>query len=196
MFPLSNGGLEEGSHKARFGEIEERGAAVTKRGRELYDSLLNEAMEKISKDPGTYSTQQQEKTLARVFSKYPDTWEELREQGLVHFHYRCWSSDGAKKAIPGYTLEDYLRENMIEAVPITYEDFLPLSAAGIFQSNLQTGKRTIGRTLVTQPDLLGYEKALGSPIMDLDAVYTKSEQGSLRQCARELKLNEETFLRV
>lgn len=41
-FP-GDAGFEPGCHKARFGEIEERGAAVTARGRALYDDLLDEA---------------------------------------------------------------------------------------------------------------------------------------------------------
>ncbi|PWQ88651.1 DUF1338 domain-containing protein, partial [Enterococcus faecium] len=31
----------EGSHTARFGEIEQRGAALTPKGRQLYDKLLD-----------------------------------------------------------------------------------------------------------------------------------------------------------
>ena len=36
-------GEHKGTHTARFGEIEQRGVALTPKGRELYDSLLAKA---------------------------------------------------------------------------------------------------------------------------------------------------------
>jgi uncharacterized glyoxalase superfamily metalloenzyme YdcJ len=40
----SPGAGEDGTHTARFGEVEQRGAAVTRKGRELYDRLLGSAI--------------------------------------------------------------------------------------------------------------------------------------------------------
>ena len=42
---------EAGKHTARFGEIEQRGVALTAKGRALYDQLLDEAREKIGGAP-------------------------------------------------------------------------------------------------------------------------------------------------
>lgn len=39
-FPADNGTWVEGHHTARFGEIEQRGVALTRKGRALYDQLL------------------------------------------------------------------------------------------------------------------------------------------------------------
>lgn len=40
-----------GSHSARFGEIEQRGAALTPKGRALYDQLLNTARDALGDFP-------------------------------------------------------------------------------------------------------------------------------------------------
>ncbi|VDZ78840.1 putative cytoplasmic protein [Salmonella bongori] len=36
-------GEKQGTHTARFGEIEQRGVALTPKGRQLYDELLQKA---------------------------------------------------------------------------------------------------------------------------------------------------------
>ena len=41
--PVLFAGEHKGTHTARFGEIEQRGVALTPKGRELYDRLLNQA---------------------------------------------------------------------------------------------------------------------------------------------------------
>ncbi|KAL5601549.1 hypothetical protein FOBRF1_009082 [Fusarium oxysporum] len=47
-FPTSTGDAVPGTHTARFGEVEQRGAAVTRKGRGLYDELLNTASDQSS----------------------------------------------------------------------------------------------------------------------------------------------------
>ena len=50
-FPDGKGGFEKGGHRARFGEYETKeDAAVTPKGRELYDNLLNKTKEILRKD--------------------------------------------------------------------------------------------------------------------------------------------------
>jgi uncharacterized glyoxalase superfamily metalloenzyme YdcJ len=41
----------QGSHSARFGEIEQRGVALTPKGRALYDQLLNAARDELGAFP-------------------------------------------------------------------------------------------------------------------------------------------------
>lgn len=77
------------THTARFGEIEQRGAALTPAGRALYDRCL----------------------AANDFADFPDDWTQMRAQDLAY-------ADPA-------------------GAPLTYEDFLPVSAAGIFRANLR-----------------------------------------------------------
>lgn len=104
-------GTSKGKHRARFGEVEQRGIALTPKGRALYDKLLaNTEAKAKQKDPDYMQVLEQE------FTTFPQSYEELRAQGMGYFTY---SGEGI--------------------TPITYEDFLPVSAAGIFKSNLVDG---------------------------------------------------------
>jgi uncharacterized glyoxalase superfamily metalloenzyme YdcJ len=146
--------LVQGSHRARFGEIEERGAAVTPKGRELYDSLLAEAAA-AGRSSKNMSAETLDRAMAMVFEKYPDRWDDLRKQDLVYFLYLV--KDKSKLGDKPYTIDQLAEEGVVDAIPITYEDFLPLSAAGIFQSNLRT-KAT--QKLDAEQDVEGMEAAL------------------------------------
>ncbi|MFP3354698.1 DUF1338 family protein, partial [Pseudoalteromonas sp. SIMBA_153] len=42
---------EQGQHTARFGEIEQRGVALTPKGRALYDKLLSDARNQLGMTP-------------------------------------------------------------------------------------------------------------------------------------------------
>ncbi|KAL4877771.1 DUF1338 domain protein [Aspergillus karnatakaensis] len=181
----------DGSHKARFGEIEQRGAAVTGKGRQLYDQLLEKAMVEAANQQANVDDM-----LNRTFKEYPDTWADLRRQGLVYFKYRCTGKSitlsDADVAESDVLLEHLLAADVVEADPITYEDFLPLSAAGIFQSNLQSNggpsKSMVSGNGHPQADKKGFEKALGCPVMDADELYARAQRESLEACAAKLNL--------
>jgi len=112
-----------GTHTARFGEVEQRGAALTPKGRRLYDDILA--------GRGT-------------FADFPDRLDELRRDGLAYFR----GTD-----------------------PILYEDFLPVSAAGIFQSNLGDARREAFAAPSAQAE---FEQALGRPVLDIFSLYEGS----------------------
>lgn len=119
-----NNAWRASTHTARFGEIEQRGAALTRKGRSLYDECLN----------------------AKDFSRFPDNWETLRTETLAYFQET---------------------ENGYE--PLTYEDFLPVSAAGIFRSNLgEDGEVTSLKASANQDE---FEAALGRPVYDMFDLY-------------------------
>jgi uncharacterized glyoxalase superfamily metalloenzyme YdcJ len=181
-----------GSHKARFGEIEERGAAVTAKGRKLFDTLLAEVNDQSSQL--ATSSAIRDSILTEVFRGFPDDWSEMRKAKLVYCTYKR-----TEKPLPGELqalmddmtsteLADMLvTEGIIEAQPITYEDFLPFSAAGIFQSNLQiTGTTDRSMTISMAPDQTGFEESLGSTLISSDDLYSQIESGSLRDCAESL----------
>ena len=128
-----------GTHTARFGEVEQRGAAPTPKGRALYDRLLARMQAEIA--AGTPRAEAE-----AVFAAFPDDLDGLHADGLAFFR-------------PG------TRE------PILYEDFLPVSAAGIFRSNL--GARGPAAAPVAAPDRAGFEAALGAPIGDEMALYAR-----------------------
>lgn len=183
-----------GSHRARFGEIEERGAAVTPAGRKLYDELLDKAMAAAKAQAGTgpVDAQTMDAAVADVFSReYPDNWNELRKRRLLYCTFQCTrkgamgrlSEDGDEV----WDLEKLIESGYIEAFPITYEDFLPLSAAGIFQSNLGASSSS-SDSIEVSPDVEGIEEALGTKLEDPDDLYVEMQRQSLERCASILEV--------
>ncbi|KAK8062692.1 hypothetical protein PG997_014789 [Apiospora hydei] len=207
--------LVKGSHCARFGEIEERGAAVTAAGRRLYDELLAKATA-ASNDGRTY-----DEVMADTFrDRYPDDLRELCRQQLIYCRYRCTGKQPTKMS-PNFAtllgpdptpagLEEVMAkyqeavicwahrlvdDGVLVAEPITYEDFLPFSAAGIFQSNLQKGSSAAsGPTAHPPPSVApggaqgSLEGALGCVITDPDILYAQAQKDSLLACLLELGL--------
>ena len=186
-----NGFSAHGSHTARFGEVEQRGAAVTRKGRQLYDELLNLASKKAaSLAPEARNF---DDFLSDTFSSYPDTWAELQAQNLVYFMYQI-TSDGqesASRQLSGRqtraSLEQLIYLGVVKYEPITYEDFLPFSAAGIFQSNLGDGP---ARPLLqeSQSSLRELEDGLGCKVLDEFDLYSAVQQESIKACEKALKL--------
>lgn len=161
-----------GTHTARFGEIEQRGAALTPKGRELYDRLLAEA--------GTGSdNQHHQQHLSEVFSDFPDDEEPLREQQLAWFRYRLTEKGEHLPPRAGESVTQLLAEERLSAEPIVYEDFLPVSAAGIFQSNLGDVAQTRSAGNASRAD---FESALGCAVQDEMALYQQMQQRSLERC--------------
>ncbi|WP_455843625.1 2-oxoadipate dioxygenase/decarboxylase HglS [Pantoea agglomerans] len=161
-----------GTHTARFGEIEQRGAALTPKGRELYDRLLAEA--------GTGSdNQHHQQHLSEVFGDFPDDEETLREQQLAWFRYRLTEKGEHLPPRAGESVTQLLAEGRLSAEPIVYEDFLPVSAAGIFQSNLGDVAQTRSAGNASRAD---FESALGSAVQDEMALYQQMQQRSLERC--------------
>lgn len=175
-----------GSHRARFGEIEERGAAVTLAGRRLYDELLSEAMATTETSSSSSSTPQElDRQVQIAFQKYPDEWAMLRAQKLVYFTYQATGTPIPKSRMSSVSLEDLVQQGLITATPITYEDFLPLSAAGIFQSNLGT-RASSSQSAEALSDEVGMEEALGVKLNDSDELYKSMERESIETCETQL----------
>ena len=172
--PVLFAGEMRGTHTARFGEIEQRGVALTPKGRALYDELLNKAG--TGKDNLTHQLHLQE-----VFKAFPDSEFLLRQQGLAWFRYRLTPSGEAhRQAIrPGDDPQPLIERGWLVAQPITYEDFLPVSAAGVFQSNLgnETQARSHGNASRD-----AFEQALGCTVYDEFMLYQEAEERSKRRC--------------
>lgn len=172
--PVLFAGEKQGTHTARFGEIEQRGVALTVKGRQLYDALLQRAG--TGKDNLTHQLHLQE-----VFKAFPDSEFLLRQQGLAWFRYRLTPTGEAHRhAIhPGDDPQPHIERGWVAAQPITYEDFLPVSAAGIFQSNLgnETQARRHGNA-----SREAFEQALGCPVLDEFTLYQEAEDRSKRRC--------------
>ena len=165
-----------GAHTARFGEIEQRGVALTRKGRALYDQLLTQVRDMGNAGSATpdYGAR-----LAQVFEQFPDTHEALRDQGLAFYRYTLTASGQAQAgAATGANLQTLLERGWVQAEPITYEDFLPVSAAGIFQSNLGGQEQKQYQANAAQQV---FEDALGSPVHDEIALYAAAQQHSIEQ---------------
>jgi len=80
---------------------------------------------------------------------------------------------------PGDDPQPLIERGWLTAQPIIYEDFLPVSAAGIFQSNLgsEGGHRQHGHS-----SRLEFEEALGATVADEFSLYQQAEDRSKRRC--------------
>ena len=172
---------DAGAHTARFGEIEQRGVALTRKGRALYDRLLAEV-----RDMGNAGSAapDYESRLAQVFDAFPDTHEALRVQGLAFYRYSLTASGEAAQIDAEASLDALLAKGYVQADPITYEDFLPVSAAGIFQSNLGGEEQKQYQAHAAQQ---AFEAALGGRVHDEIALYEAAQQRSIDQLRAVLR---------
>lgn len=178
-------GDQHGSHTARFGEIEQRGAALTAKGRELYDRLLAAARKendgsKVGKDTRPYY-----ESLEKHFKEFPDDLHQMFVDRLAYFQYIPTKQGLGKKGkfADNVTLKKLVEDGDIKVVPIVYEDFLPVSAAGIFQSNL--GENGTGKYDVKSSQQQ-FEKDLGRAVIDEQELYRKNSERSLADCFKAL----------
>ncbi|MCO5399041.1 VOC family protein [Ralstonia soli] len=169
---------DAGAHTARFGEIEQRGVALTRKGRALYDQLLAEV-----RDMGHAGSAapDYEARLAQAFRAFPDAHDALRAQGLAFYRYTLTAlgqaqADMATAADADTSLNALLAKGWVRADPITYEDFLPVSAAGIFQSNLGGEEQKQYQAHAAQN---AFETALGARVHDEIALYEAAQQRSI-----------------
>ncbi|WP_211946754.1 2-oxoadipate dioxygenase/decarboxylase HglS [Cupriavidus yeoncheonensis] len=168
---------ETGTHTARFGEIEQRGVALTPDGRRLYDQILADVRATIEPAGDGSNADDYRNALGHAFTAFPDTYAAMRKQGLAYFRYAAGDSRPCD-AIPGADgdVEALVAAGVLKAEPITYEDFLPVSAAGIFQSNLGTDGRD---AIKASPNRAAFEEALGATVGDEFALYAAEQQQSL-----------------
>ncbi|NWN83668.1 MAG: VOC family protein, partial [Halomonas sp.] len=164
-------GQRQGTHTARFGEIEQRGVALTAKGRDLYDRLLAASR----KQTQGLDNAAHQRVLAEVFTDFPDSEDALRQQELAFFEYRLTAAGRAAGRVTESDLETLIEQGLVMAYPITYEDFLPVSAAGIFQSNLGGGDN---EAYAGNANREAFEAALGAPVADELALYAERERAS------------------
>lgn len=216
-FKNPNGGYETGHHTARFGEIEQRGVALTPKGRALYDQLLSQARRQLAVTPNVDNASEYYQVLESAFAAFPDDYQTLHDEGLAYFYYQAVGSDAdivvadieqtldslevesINDSISKQVITDLLEQGMIRLEPIVYEDFLPVSAAGIFQSNLHddstndnendhendehSGKQSKGEVHTNKE---AFEHALGAQVYDELELYQTLQAQSLKACLANL----------
>ncbi|WP_108262496.1 2-oxoadipate dioxygenase/decarboxylase HglS [Mangrovicoccus ximenensis] len=178
---LSDGTDAPGSHTARFGEIEQRGLALTPKGQALYDRLLAETRAKVTPKADGSNAAEYVAALEDSFAAFPDDLETLRTEGYGYFRYSPVGD--ATEADLSRSAAELVAAGLLRADPITYEDFLPVSAAGIFQSNLGDGA---AQAFAANPNRARFEEDLGAPVTDLHQLYAEAEAASLARARADL----------
>lgn len=181
-----DGEVISGALRVRFGEVEARGIALTRQGRARYDALLARVDELHARDP-----QADRADVARALwtAELPGTEHGLAAQGLAHFTYHVVPGRPADGSRPPAGLDALLDQGWVRAEPIVYEDFLPRSAAGIFQSNLgDEGSRNNDRTGIAY-DSAWLSGAIGREVLDPFDLYEEQQNRSLARVTRELALD-------
>lgn len=198
-FPTDNGELVAGKHRARFGEIELRGTALKPAGLAIYDRIMAGVVEHagLLKKRGSgqdYFEAYTEVLDAAFAREFPArNIPELRQSDLGYFQYhlkpagerppgappKIWAD--ASPLAKARTLAD---GGWLQAIPITYEDFLPVSAAGIFKSNLDEQSGTIS---AEAPNQEKFEEALGHPVLNPFLLYQTEEHDSISRALQDFE---------
>jgi len=192
-FAENDGSTVQATHTARFGEIEERFYACTPKGRKLYDECLAVADAAREKDPAWPKRDMAgyEAAYARPFAAFPKTLPELAKGGFVFARFAPTAKGiaaGKSGAIATTDLWELVHGGFADYEGLRYEDFLPVSAAGIFASNLQqygTKSTAAVKPTYTQEQL---EQILGKRIIDSTAMYAAFEAESKLETYAKLGL--------
>ncbi|MBT2515000.1 VOC family protein [Arthrobacter sp. ISL-30] len=184
-FRHSDGEVRPGSLRVRFGEVEQRGIALTERGRDVYDRMVAEVDSLLAAAPaGTTRID----VATEVWRKnLPNTERELALQGLAFFTYRV-ANPGPASGRESASLRELVDAGSLVPEPIVYEDFLPRSAAGIFQSNLTDDGSRDDKQLGTPYDINRLSEVLGSRIFDPTELYAAQQAASLAAAEGQLNL--------
>lgn len=179
-FRTADGEIVSDALRVRFGEVEARGIALTREGRAAYDAAVIEIDETAAaaraEDPGLTEVQRQEIARAVWQKTFPTTESELAAQGLGWFTYEV-DGDGTG----------------VRREPVVYEDFLPRSAAGIFQSNLTSDGAKDASQQGTDRDADWMSGALGRELNDPFDLYADQVARSLTGAAETLGVDPATL---
>ncbi len=174
----------EGEHTARFGEIEQRSAALRPEGRSLYDKLLNEVREKIKPALDGSNAAEYMQVLEETFQAFPSTHEAMREQNIAYFQYFLTEKGKNHHGAVTRNINNLIRDGLVDYIPIVYEDFLPVSAAGIFSSNASDHDT---KDLFKSSSQEDFENALGHEVLSEFDLYEAIEKASIDKVLRYFK---------
>jgi len=171
-FLMPDGSVETSSLRVRFGEVEARGIALTPAGRSIYDRAIAEVDERAA---GLDAATRTEVKLEVWRREFPTTEAELAARGLAYFTYA-------------------VEDGVVVPSPIVYEDFLPRSAAGIFQSNLtDDGAKDVSQEGVAR-DADWMSGAIGRELADPFELYAAQSERSREDAASVLGISPEHLL--
>ncbi|MGW2561619.1 2-oxoadipate dioxygenase/decarboxylase [Streptomyces sp. NPDC001514] len=166
-FREADGSVTTGSLRVRFGEVEARGIALSRAGRALYDRLVDGPVEEW-------------------VAHFPRTERQLAVEGLGFFTYEAVPDRPRDGRRPPDDLAGLLDGGWLTARPIVYEDFLPRSAAGIFQSNLTDPGARDAAQAGTHYDQHWMSGAIGRTVHDPFDLYAAQQDASLGRVRQAL----------
>jgi uncharacterized glyoxalase superfamily metalloenzyme YdcJ len=161
-FVEPDGRISTGSLRVRFGEVEARGIALTRSGREVYER--------------------------QGVAGLPDSELGLAAARLGVFTVTAVPDRGRDGRPPTADLTELLNTGWLVAEPVVYEDFLPRSAAGIFQSNLSAAGTKDTDRPGAELDAEWLAGALERPLLDPDDLYQSRSRTSERAAFAVLDL--------
>ncbi len=185
LFRYADGSVAKGELRVRFGEVEARGIALTPEGRELYDRMVLEADARLQEDPGLG----RQHAARTVWEEYlPRTEKELALRGLAYFTYTADPAAAAGLPPGPLSLTELIQAGAAVPNPIVYEDFLPRSAAGIFQSNLTDEGSKNDAAQAAGYDMARMSAIIGRPVHDPYELYRQQQDASIRALADALNI--------
>jgi uncharacterized glyoxalase superfamily metalloenzyme YdcJ len=184
LFREPDGSVAPGALRVRFGEVEARGIALTAAGRDRYDAMLAEVDRRLAADGGD----RQDVAAAVWAERLPSTELGLLREGLGFFTFSATGETAPSgKAAPSGEQPDpvqLVESGVLTATPIVYEDFLPRSAAGIFQSNLTDEGSRDDALAGTRRDAGWLSDVMGIAVADPVEFYASQQAASLRSALR------------
>lgn len=185
IFRYPDGTVEEGELRVRFGEVEARGIALTPAGRDLYDRMVAETDSRLA--VAVAGTTRVEIARGVWEENLPRTEKELAKQGLGFFTFTL--DPDALQAHPPHgqaRLADLIESGIAVPLPIVYEDFLPRSAAGIFQSNLTDEGSKDNAQAGTDYDIHRMSHIVGVEVRNPNDLYQLQQDQSITDLAERL----------
>jgi uncharacterized glyoxalase superfamily metalloenzyme YdcJ len=180
-FRTADGEIISDSLRVRFGEVEARGIALTREGRAAYDAAVIEIDETAAAaraDEPSFTEAHRQEIARAVWQKtFPTTEAALADQELGWFTYEV----------------DPAGSGAVRREPVVYEDFLPRSAAGIFQSNLTSDGAKDASQEGTDRDADWMAGALGRDLNDPFDLYADQVARSLAAAAETLGVDPATL---
>ena len=189
IFRFEDGTVGPGELRVRFGEVEQRGIALTPAGRDLYDRMVAETDRRLAAREGNGVRVDVARGVWE--EQLPRTEKELAINGLAYFtfaidHDALNSQYGGSLQGRSIALIDLIEKGVAIPEPIVYEDFLPRSAAGIFQSNLtDEGTRDDAQT-GTDFDISVMSQIVGRTVADPNELYQRQQDESLHALGQAL----------
>ncbi|MGH7243976.1 MAG: 2-oxoadipate dioxygenase/decarboxylase family protein [Phycisphaerales bacterium] len=190
-FTNADGSVVETTHTARFGEVEQRFYATTPAGRDLYDKCLTQGDAQRDKDPSIVKRDfaAYESQASGAFAPFPKTLKELVDRDIVYSRFAPTAKGlTANGEVQSTDMHELVAQGFAQIEGLRYEDFLPVSAAGIFASNLSqygTKATAVERPVYTKARL---EEIMGKKIIESDEVYQGIQAKSMLETYSRLGL--------